>query len=58
MEFTADVARKKASAHGVKGWQLLGAIERCGVGEQLIVQVNQKGDCLLLIIEGVAAVND
>jgi hypothetical protein len=36
----------------------LGAIERCGVGEQLIVQVNQKGDCLLLIIEGVAAVND
>jgi hypothetical protein len=33
MEFTAYVARKKAFAHGVKGQQLLDAIERCGVGE-------------------------
>jgi hypothetical protein len=34
MEFIADVARKKASAHGVKDWQLLGAIERCGGSEK------------------------
>jgi sulfur transfer complex TusBCD TusB component (DsrH family) len=33
----------------------LGAIERCGGSEQLTVQLNQKGDCLLLITEGVAA---
>jgi len=32
----------------VKGWQLLGAIERCGVSEQLTVQLNQKRGCLLL----------
>ena len=58
MEFTIDVARKKASAHGVKGWRLLGIIERCGVGEQLTVQLNQKGDFLLLITEGVIDVYD
>jgi hypothetical protein len=33
----------------------LGGIERCGVGEQLTMQLNQKGDCLLLITKGVAA---
>jgi hypothetical protein len=36
----------------------LGAIESCGVDEQLTVQLNQKRDCLLLIIEGVVAVYD
>ena len=46
MEFTADMARKKAFAHGVKGWQLLGAVERREVSEQLTVQLNQKGDYL------------
>jgi len=34
MEFIANMARKKASAHGMKGWQLLGAIERCGGSEK------------------------
>jgi hypothetical protein len=36
----------------------LGIIERCGVGEQLTVQLNQKGDFLLLITEGVIDVYD
>jgi hypothetical protein len=35
MEFMVEVAGKKANAHGAKGWQLLGAIGRCGGGEQL-----------------------
>jgi len=56
MEFIADVAGKKASAHGVKGWQLLGAIEICGGSEQLAVQLNQNEDCLFLITEGVAII--
>jgi hypothetical protein len=58
MEFTTDVAKKKASAYDVKGWQLLGSIEICGGSEQLTVQLNQKGDCHLLITEGVVAVHD
>jgi len=58
MEFTTDVAEKKVSAYDVKGWQLLGVIEICGGSEQLTVQLNQKGDCHLLITEGVVAVHD
>jgi len=33
----------------------LGATARRGGSEQLTVQLNQKGDCLLLITEGIAA---
>ena len=58
MEFTTDVTGKKASTHGLKGWQLLGAIEKYGGSEQLTVCLNQKGDYLPLMTEGVVVVHD